>query len=153
MKEFSLTVDSPRTPAAVRSALLSPQSWEARGALSAEADAGGLTAVLPLRADQLPEAARRFAAGDASLRVRIDGDAEAAPAAPLNLMLTVPGAPVEVRVALTVRPGAEAEHSVLDAQAQVVSSVPLMGGMIESALEPFVRQHLAEQLHEIAHLG
>lgn len=151
MKEFSLDVASPHSPAAARSALLSPQTWERLGASSAAPAADGLTAVLPLRADQLPDALSRFVRGEAGLQVQVSG--EAAGAEPLRLVLTVPGAPAEVRVRLDVRAGGEESGSVLSAQAQLESSVPFLGGMVESALEPVVRTQLAEQLHEVAHLA
>ena len=81
------------------------------------------------------------------------GAAEAPAGQPQSarLTLTVPGAPVTVTVDLTARPADEA--TLVTADAQIESTVPLMGPLVESAVEPVVRAQLREKLDQLVDLG
>src|SRR5699024_9476232 len=114
-----------------------------------------------LPADSVPDALSRFVPDRACLRMEVHADAEAPAGTPqtAHLAVTVPGAPVVVRVTLTARPltaegpaAAEGAGSTVSARAQLESSVPLFGPMVESALEPVVRSQLREKLDQLVDL-
>ena len=54
-------------------------------------------------------------------------------------------------VDLTARPADEA--TLVTADAQIESTVPLMGPLVESAVEPVVRAQLREKLDQLVDLG
>ncbi|HLS32482.1 MAG TPA: DUF2505 family protein [Brevibacterium sp.] len=152
MKTFTLTGASPLSPARLRAGLLDPATWHRQdGAVESAAD-DALTASFPLGERSVPDSLSRFVPDDAVLRITVRAAAEAAAGSPqtARLTVTVPGAPVTVRVELTARPADTG--STVGAAAELESSVPLFGPMVESALEPVVRSQLREKLDQLADL-
>ena len=85
--------------------------------------------------------------------MRVDPAAEAAAGSPqqARLTVTVPGAPVAVSVDLAAEE--DGDGARVTADAEVSSSVPLLGPMVESAVEPVVRAQLREKLDQLVDLG
>lgn len=159
MKTFSLTGDSALSPSLLRAGLLDPATWRGQDATVESAGEDSLAVSFPLAVDSVPEGMSRFLPDRASLRMEIRADAEAPAGSPqtAHLTVTVPGAPVEVRVAFTADPATGDEPSgssgsTIAAHAQIESSVPLFGPMIESALEPIVRSQMREKFDQLADL-
>ena len=209
MKTFSLTGASALSPARLRAGLLDPRTWRSQGATLESEGGDALTASFPLPADSVPEALSRFVPDRASLRMEVRADAEAPAGTPqtAHLAVTVPGAPVMVRVVFTAHPTAPASQptttddhdgagspgaggqtagpsagspgaggasagpsagspggpsagpsdaegagSTVTAHAELESSVPLFGPMVESALEPVVRSQLREKFDQLVDL-
>lgn len=193
MKTFSLTGASAQSPARLRAGLLDPTTWRSQGATLESEGGDALTASFPLPADSVPDALSRFVPDRASLRMEVRADAEAPTGTPqtAHLTVTVPGAPVVVRVAFTAHPTAPASQpaasdthdgsessggpfadppsgslggpfagppategagSTVTAHAELESSVPLFGPMVESALEPVVRSQLREKFDQLVDL-
>ena len=153
MKTFSLTGTSALPPTRLRAGLLDPDTWRGQDAEPTVAADGSLAVEFPLPAESVPESLARFAPRSGSLRMRVDPAAEAPAGQPQSarLTLTVPGAPVTVTVDLTARPADEA--TIVTADAQIESTVPLMGPLVESAVEPIVRTQLREKLDQLVDLG
>lgn len=171
MKSFTLTGASALSPARLRTGLLDPTTWRGRdGVIESTAD-DALTVSFPLGAQSIPDSLSRFVPADAVLRMEVRTAAEAPAGSPqtARLTVTVPGAPVMVRVELTAHPtapaaaadpapgadpadAAEGAGSTLSARTEVESSVPLFGPMVESALEPVVRSQLTEKFDQLADL-
>lgn len=152
MKTFTLTGASPLSPARLRAGLLDPATWRRQDGVVESTGDDGLTATFPLGAHSVPDSLSRFVPADAVLRMEVRTAAEAPAGSPqtARLTVTVPGAPVTVRVELTARP-ADA-GSTLTASSELESSVPLFGPMVESALEPVVRAQLREKFDQLADL-
>lgn len=181
MKSFTLTGASALSPARLRTGLLDPTTWRGQdGVIESTAD-DALTVSFPLGAQSIPDSLSRFVPADAVLRMEVHTAAEAPAGSPqsAHLTVTVPGAPVMVRVELTAHPtapaadptaaaaeptdsadvaepastrAAEGAGSTLSARTEVESSVPLFGPMVESALEPVVRSQLSEKFDQLADL-
>lgn len=176
MKSFTLTGASPLSPARLRAGLLDPTMWRRRDGVIESTTDDALTVSFPLGAHSVPDSLSRFVPADAVLRMEVRTAAEAPAGSPqtAHLLMTVPGAPVMVRTELTAHPTAPAAPaapgdqtdraeppqaevadgagSTLSAHTEVESSVPLLGPMIESALEPVVRSQLSEKFDQLADL-
>ncbi|SMY12367.1 DUF2505 family protein [Brevibacterium jeotgali] len=164
MKSFTLTGASALSPARLRTGLLDPTTWRGQdGVIESTAD-DALTVSFPLGTQSVPDSLSRFVPADAVLRMEVHTAAEAPVGSPqtAGLRVTVPGAPVMVRVELIAHPtapaadpadAAEGVGSTLRAHTEIESSVPLFGPVVESALEPVVRSQLTEKFDELADLG
>lgn len=161
MKTFSLTGASALSPSLLRAGLLDPSTWRGQDATIESVGEDSLTTSFPLSADSVPDSLSRFVPDRASMRMEVQADAEAPAGSPqtAHLTVTVQGAPVTVRVAFTAQPTAaaagsasEGSGSTVTAHAELESSVPLFGPMIESALEPIVRSQLREQFDQLVDL-
>lgn len=159
MRRFSLSGPSALPPSRLRAALADPSTWRHRDAAVTE-EYDRLIVALPLPADAVPASLARFVPAGASLRVQVDPAAEAPAGSPqtARLRVTVPGAPVEVRVDLSAVPAdggtrtGASRGSEVTAEAELESTVPFLGPMVESALEPVVRDRLREQLDQLIDL-
>lgn len=179
MKTFTLTGATALSPTVLRAGLLDPSTWRGQDATVEPQGDRGLTVAFPLTADAVPEAMTRFIPPQASLRMDVQADAEAPAGSPqtAHLTVTVPGAPVEVRVAFTAAPtapadgaarstdgaarstedpedsdAAEGAGSTVTIHAEIESSVPIFGPMVESAIEPIVRAQMREKFDKLVDL-
>ncbi|WP_019159201.1 DUF2505 family protein [Brevibacterium senegalense] len=152
MRTFTLTGRSALPPTRLRAGLTDPDMWRGQGREVTRGDDGSLTVDTPLAADSVPPSLARYVPESAALRMRVAPAAEAPAGSPqrARLTVTVPGAPVAVTVDLSA--AADGHGALVTAEAEVSSSVPLLGPMVESAVEPVVRAQLREKLDQLVDL-
>lgn len=130
-------------PAQLLDVMAQEQTWSEDGGRltvhSGRTDGLRLTTTMPLHRDRLPAAAQSFLGSEAMIvqHIRCAPVADTAHAAELHIVAEVPGAPLDVRVDISLLRAAD---GVTDLRAiiEISSSLPLVGTMIEANAEPYI---------------
>lgn len=151
MQTFTIERTTAASPQRVLSALIDPSLWSGRGAEAAPTDAG-LQVSVPITAADLSPAAAKLLPSDSAISLDISADSLPADAQRGTglIVATVPGDAARVRVDVTA--AAVGSGSLVEAVAEVRSSVPLLGPKIESAAASKLRSVLEARLDEVIDL-
>lgn len=156
MKTIELRRRAAGTPAQILNRAIEPSTWAGAGTSvtvhRGAAEGAHLTTRTPLRAADLPAAAARFLGEGAELVQEVRADPVDAQSSQTHVAIAaeVAGAPVDIDIAIALREvsGGTDIHAIT----RIVSSVPLFGSMVESALEPYVESLLSERLDQLVDL-
>lgn len=156
MKTIELRRRIPLRPAQILDQMADAGSWASDGTsvtIHQGAAAGvRLTARSPIPASDLPPAAARFVGSGPELvqHVQADPVTPEAQSATLQIAAEVVGAPVDIDITIGLQQAGDATEA--HALARITADLPLVGPLIESALEPRVTSLLAERLDKLADL-
>lgn len=156
MKTIELRRRAAGTPAQILHRAIEPSTWAGADTTvtvhRGPAEGAHLTTRTPLRSADLPAAAARFLGEGAELVQEVHADPVGAqtPETHVTISADVSGAPVDIDIAIALREiaGGTDIHAIT----RIVSSVPLFGAMVESALEPYVESLLSERLDQLVDL-
>lgn len=149
MKTIELRRRAAGTPAQILNRAIEPSTWAGAGTSvtvhRGAAEGAHLTTRTPLRAADLPAAAARFLGEGAELVQEVRADPVDAQSSQTHVAI----APAtSAAIALREVSGGTDIHAIT----RIVSSVPLFGSMVESALEPYVESLLSERLDQLVDL-
>ncbi|MGO2644183.1 DUF2505 domain-containing protein [Brevibacterium aurantiacum] len=136
-------------PAQILDFLADEQTWIKDGGnmllQSGRNDGLRLTTSMPISRDQIPTAAQRFLGAEAKVVQHISSDpvADAADAANVLITAEIPGAPIDVRVDISLLRATD-DFTELHARITTSCPLPLVGGMVESSAQPYVETMISK---------
>lgn len=157
MQHATLKRRVPMQPAEILDRIADEQTWRGDGATvsihSSRAEGLNLTVSMPLPGDQLPTAAQQFLGADARVvqHIRSVPVAETAATAGLTIDVEIPGAPLEIHVAITLL-RQDDDFTDLHALIETACSLPLVGKAIEAGAQPYIEAMIAANLDRLAGL-
>ncbi|GAA4285148.1 hypothetical protein GCM10022261_26790 [Brevibacterium daeguense] len=157
MKTIELRRRVPLLPADILDRIADERTWLSERTTvtvhSGRVEGIRLTTLTVIPPERLPAIATRFLGAGAELvqQVKAPPTAHDATASDLRIDAEVRGAPVDISIDIALR-AAAVSGTDLHAVTRIVSSVPMFGGMVESALEPYVESLLIERLDKFGDL-
>lgn len=152
MRSIDFTTQIPQSPAEFLAAMARPDAWDGDASRVEGTPEAGLDirASAPLDAEDVPAVAVRLLPAGAAVQLRVRTSPASAQPVSADIDAQVPGAPVTMAARLEVSGGAGGSEVV--AHADVTSTAPLIGPMIEAAVAPSVEKILRQSIEDIAQL-